>query len=234
MFAYVSFTNDKEPYISMMKITISSVLKFSKFPILVYLIDVNDKNILKDDFKGEERVKFIHVNNKNFHIFVYKPFIILDAIERGYNGYYIEADDIITPKCDSLFRISETLEKIPISPIHPDDVIPYKFLHENNITKTQHYIHAHVLFNIKNKKFIEEWFQLSAKTLYENYDETALNGMYWKEGCTNHYLPIVDPYWTSFYETPESRNDVCTYHGHKDYDTAFNLYVDMCEFYEVL
>ena len=158
-FAFVTFVNSHPTYVQLMKSTIRSVELFSKYPIIVYCVDfpelfmpfiASDKCILR-------RISIQSVCGKS--IYYVKPFIILDAIKQGLtSGYYIEADDIVTPSCDFIVTYLSKVDTFPISPIHPDDVIISKHF-MNNLgvtTKTQHYIHAHVLFKSSNLDFIEE------------------------------------------------------------------------------
>lgn len=89
---------------------------------------------------------------------------------------------------------------------------------DNNLSKTQHYIHGHVLFNSSCLPFIEEWLYHCVKSnhFFRNADETVLNLMYWKYNCKNHYLKIIDPWYENFYNEPNSRKIACTFHGCKE------------------
>ena len=121
-FAYVTFVNYNYNYIELMKSTIDSVVEFSKYKIIVYCIDFPD-NI--NVFNKDERIVVIYLNNINLpNIHYYKPYIIKDSIENGLkHGYYIESDDVITPYCDNLYFKAQNLDILPISPIHPNNVV---------------------------------------------------------------------------------------------------------------
>ena len=217
-FAFVTFVNSHPTYVQLMKSTIRSVELFSKYPIIVYCVDfpelfmpfiASDKCILR-------RISIQSVCGKS--IYYVKPFIILDAIKQGLtSGYYIEADDIVTPSCDFIVTYLSKVDTFPISPIHPNDVIISKHF-MNNLgvtTKTQHYIHAHVLFKSSNKDFIEEWLQGCLRSRGENWDESVLNCMYWKHGLAEHCLPVIDPWYQAFDTNPDIINTAITLHGCK-------------------
>lgn len=237
-FAYVSFVNYNENYIKLMKTTIDSVKEFSSYPLILYCIDFPldiDIHTIFDNLTSQIIIRYI--NNINLPvIFYYKPYIILDAIKNGLNyGYYIESDDVLTPFADSiLLKAAKKLHNYPISPIHPVDAkIPDANCQILNITKkTNHYIHAHVLFANTNLNFIEEWLQSCFKaTTFENADETVLNLLYWKYELRNHHLDLIDPWYENFYTNPPTRNLVCSYHGCKDYNIQSKLLQDMKQYY---
>lgn len=232
-FAYVTFVNNNQNYIDLMKETIRSVEKFSKYKIIVYCIDIPDDNI----FSNHEKVIVKHIRNVNLPIiYYYKPYIIIDAIESGLvkHGYYIESDDVITPFCDLIYNIAQKLDILPISPVHPDDVIiPYDNFRVSNVNKTQHYIHAHVLFKYTNLKFLKEWMELCMIYLfYRNADETALNLMYWKYNCKYHYLDIIDPWYECFYTDEKYKKIAYTFHGCKYPHIQKKLLDDMIQYYD--
>lgn len=231
-FAYITFVNYNQIYIELMKSTIDSVLHFSTYKIIVYCIDF-PINV----FTPNERLIVRYLNNINLpNIHYYKPYIIKDAIENGLrHGYYIEADDVITPLCDNLYNKAQNLEFLPISPIHPNNVsIPKRDIDviDENIKPTQPYVHGHVLFNHSNIDFITEWLEHCIKRRnYLNDDETVLNILYWKYNCKNHYLDIIDPWYESFYNDINTRNFSCTFHGCKDPVIQRKLLNDLIGFF---
>ena len=233
-FAYVTFVNYNCNYIELMKSTIDSVLKFSKYKIIVYCIDFPVNNI----FIFNKNIILKYLNNINLpNIHYYKPYIIKDSIENGLqHGYYIESDDIITPLCDALYEKAQKLDTLPISPIHPNNVkIPQKDINviDKNIIPTQPYTHGHVLFKHTNINFINEWLEYCIKQKnYLNDDETVLNILYWKYNCKDHYLDIIDPWYECFYNDIKYREISCTFHGCKDHIVQRKLLDDLIYYYD--
>ena len=238
-FAYVTFVNENVTYINLMKTTINSVLKFSKYKIIVYCINF-DGNYT---FPFDDRLVIRNISNVRLSsIYYFKPYVIMDSIRRGLqHGFYIESDDVLTPFCDRVYDIAQNLQELPISPIHPvSHLLPLNdMIFLNVISKTQGYIHAHVVFKYTNLKFILEWFhECLKKNNFINADETVLNCMYWNYGCINHFLGNElfpnDPYYLQFYERPEIRdmNHIFTFHGCKDPDEQKKLLDDMIMYYE--
>jgi hypothetical protein len=95
-------------------------------------------------------------------------------------------------------------------------------------TKTQPYVHGHVLFTAKNLAFIEEWFNACMISTGHYWDESALNCILWKHEVKDHYLPLIDPYFGSFLEmTEEISSHMCDlvvlYDGCKDPRNALIL-----------
>lgn len=100
----------------------------------------------------------------------------------------------------------------------------------NVINKTQHYIHAHILFKATNIDFLEEWLKFCKISNGENWDESVLNCMYWKYNLQNHYLPIIDPYYKIFYRDQSIIFKVITIHGCKksnEHEIILNKMIDI-------
>ena len=229
-FAYVTFVNNNQGYIDLMKSTIRSNEAFSKYPIIVYCVDIpSDKN----PFINSEKCIVRNLSNINIgNIYYYKPFVIIDAIKNGLkSGYYIESDDLLTPNSDSIIKSLEYLDKYPISPIHPDDVkISDSYMRNLEVTsKTMAYIHAHVLFKDSNIEFLNEWLNNCFKSYGECWDESALNCTYWKHGLTNHYLEIIDPYYEIFFNDEKIIHNIITLHGCKDSEVHSRILDKMIE-----
>lgn len=233
-FAYVTFVNNNSMYLFLMQSAIEAVLIFSTFPIIVYCVDVPNEvrmNYLPFD---SERVIFRHISDAGYRsIFYYKPHCILDSIEKGLEaGYYIESDDLITPNCDLLYNTIASIDKIPLSPIHPNDVSPsLAYMSNLHVRKTQHYIHGHVLFAKSTLKFLQKWMHNCLASTGENEDESALNCTYWQYDCKDHYLPIIDPYFEYFYTESNHRMTAASFHGCKDPVQQFTLLKDMQKHY---
>lgn len=236
-FAYITFVNNNQKYMDLMLVAIDAVLEFSKHTIIIYLVDIS-KEIEKSFFPISDRIIYRHANVLLPCIFYYKPWIIIDAINQGLeSGYYIEADDVITPLCDKIEFSAENLTNLPISPIHPNETNqPSNFLMSmlGVVEKTQPYIHAHVLFKNTNLPFLHEWLDACMKIRGENWDESALNCMYWKHGCKNHYLQLNDPWHEQFYTNTVSHSTAFSYHGCKDSHTQRKLLTDIRILYSTL
>ena len=220
-FAYVTFVNNHPTYINLMKSTIKSVELFSQYPIIVYCVDIpTDLN----PFVASSKCILRHISHSCIdykNIYYMKPYVIVDAIQQGlHSGYYIESDDLLTPHGDSVKTLADALQNYPISPIHPGDAtISPDFMAKLDVhQKTQHYIHGHVLFRDGNLPFLQEWLANCLISAGEHWDESVLNCMYWKHGLTNHHLPIIDPWYQTFYQEPASMNSVVTFHGCKNPD----------------
>lgn len=222
-FSYITFVNNNHQYLSLMQVLLQSVLLFSKHSIIIYLIDVSfeTKFLYFKNYIQNPRFIFHSVDNVVLpSIYYYKPYCIIHSLEKyTKSGYYVESNDIILPNCDKLQYVANALTMCPISPIHPDDVFISNYdisQIDETIVKTQHYIHAHVVFHINNIIFLKEWFIHCLKGTYRFADETALNITYWKYKCNKHYLDIIDPYFEQFYTTgPEILKTAYTLHGCK-------------------
>lgn len=237
-FAYVSFVNYNYNYINLMQTTILSVLHFSKHPFIVYCINFPSSYV--SSFPKNEKLILRFIQDTSIsNVYYYKPFVIADALKQGLlSGYYIESDDVLTPLADYFLESKLPLiSYIPLSPIHPDDVI---ISDEDMIVgscqqKTQHYIHGHVLFTHNCLPFIIQWLQIcmSSSHSFRNADETVLNIMYWKYNCVNHYLPIIDPLYENFYDLNYHRSNpnICTFHGCKNSQEQYKLFLDMKELF---
>ena len=234
-FAYVTFVNNQPNYINLMKSTIKSVERFSKYPLIVYCVDIPSET---NPFMTSDKCIIRNLSQRciaNKNIYYMKPYVIIDAIQKGLKGgYYIESDDLLTPNGDSV--LMELIEKTdlttyPISPIHPDDPYISKFfmMKLDVPTKTQHYIHAHVLFKETNLPFLKEWLAGCLISEGENWDESVLNCMYWKYKLTNRYLPIIDPWYQNYYDNTNLINQVVTLHGCKDAGEHANVLAKMTE-----
>jgi hypothetical protein len=213
-FAYITYINENEQYINLLNILIKSVKLFTKYKLIVYLVNFKDKT----KFKDEEQIYFKYYNNNLPSIYFYKPFIIYDSLINGLvNGFYIDSDCIITKNCDKIFNKIDLIQNIPLSPIHPDDVVINEiYLNLFNCNKTQNYVHAScVLFTKNCKDFIQKWKENCFYIHSLFWDETALNCTLWSYNCEKHYLNIIDPWYEYFYNGG-NMNDIFILHGCKD------------------
>lgn len=226
MTAYLTFVNGHPTYLKLVESTIRSVLQFSRHSIWVYLIDVQDDQL--SHLPSNDRIKYIRLNNINLKtIYQYKPYIIDQALQNGLQkGFLLESDDVITPLCDQIF--STPLEGIPLSPIHPDNVVvPAEVLKRFDVTPTQHYIHAHIYFDAGCREFIKMWLDNCLEFDGYNHDETVLNCMYWRKNCHTHYLPVIDPYYKLFYSDERWLKQAMTFHGCKNPAEQEQLLIDL-------
>lgn len=230
----MTFVTPDAPYPSLMKETIRSVLAFSKHTLIVYCIDFETEPFEKNDRIIQRLVKSSDYPDIK-HVFLWKPWIILNSILNGLKtGQYIEADDLLTPHADALKDMTDPV--FTMSPIHPDQngTLPSRHMNRLQVpTKTQPYVHAHVLFCESNRSFIYTWYDNCKKTLDLKwaYDESCLNCTLWKSNAKDRYLPMFDPYYMRFYDTPSLRDSAFMFHGCKDPTVHAKLLDDMIEHY---
>jgi len=220
-FAYVSFVNNNDTYINLLKSTVKSVEAFSKYPIIVYCVDIPPENnpFTESNKCIVRNVSIASIQHK--HIFYMKPYVIIDAIEKGLkSGFYLDADTLLTPHGDSIVSAVNSLDIYPISPKHSerDVIVPQSYMeHLKVYEKTQHYIHAaNLLFKYTNLTFLKEWLENCLISEGEDGDETVLNCMYWKHGLKNHYLDVINPSYQNFYGDFSIIDRVITLHGCKN------------------
>lgn len=237
-FSYITFVNNSKIYLDLLKVLLESIKQFSTKSIIIYFLSVPD-DIIADvisPYESQVVVRKINVEDLNFYsIYYYKPFVIIDAIEKGLeNGFYVDTDNIITKHCDKnvLHSLQKhfTDEAIPISPIHPDDVdVPGYYMNNLGVKeRTQHYIHAScLLFKKSNLEFLKLWFSYCLKSKYVFWDETCLNCTYWKYNCKLHYLPVIDPYFDQFYTKSLNLKQIYLFHGCKDASQQKKLLEDL-------
>ena len=206
-FAFVSFVNAQYPYPQMMQLVLASHRRFSSAPLILYT-----HTIEPEFFDPHPNVYIIPIDEEHTlpSVYYYKPYVICDALKRGLQaGYYIEADDILTPACDSIQSYLPRITTIPLSPIHPDGCTPpvaQGYIQAVGAKQqTQPYCHGHVLFTAACAPFLEAWFEACLRILGLHWDESVLNCLYWKEGCSDHYLPILDWGYHYFLMSPEER-----------------------------
>lgn len=193
-FAFVTFVNAKYPYPQMMQYVLESHRLFSRIPLILYAHTIDP-----DFFPSYPGLYVVPIpeDHELPSIYYYKPYVICDAVEKGLQaGYYIEADDILTPDCDSVQEYLSRITTIPISPVHPDGCTPpvpadYRFA-LGATEATQPYCHGHILFRAACLPFLRNWFTACLQIRGLHWDESVLNCLYWKEGCRGHYLPIID------------------------------------------
>jgi hypothetical protein len=238
-FSYITFVNDHPIYLELLQVLIDSMKEFSKYSLIVYFVSVPDEKIEKIVKLNGDRIIPRKVNDQSLSsIYYYKPYVILHALKNGLqSGFYLDVDNVITKNCDDIVSELSKIDKFPISPIHPDNVDIPKYYMQNlgvNTERTQHYVHAScLLFKKSNYEFLKDWFANCLKSRFAFWDETCLNCTYWKNNCTSHYLPIIDPYFEQFYEGNIS-NQIYIYHGCKDVVKQKKLLQDLKNYFSNL
>lgn len=198
-FAFVTFVNGVSPYPQIMEVCLMSHRLFSKVPLILYTHGID-----KSEFT-ECGSNVIHVpidpTIELHNVFYFKPYVIRDAIQKGLkSGFYIEADDILTPAADSIQDYCSRITTMPLSPKHPSPVkVSDEYMRNLRVfEQTQDYVHGHVLFTASTLPFIEEWFDACMKSTGDSWDEAALNCILWKHGAKDHFMPYIDP-WHGYY-----------------------------------
>ena len=70
-FAYVSFVNNNQIYIDLMKTTIQSVIQFSKYKFIVYCVGIPNKV-----FDDHEQIIIRNIDDTLSNIYYYKPLML--------------------------------------------------------------------------------------------------------------------------------------------------------------
>lgn len=235
-FKYITFVNNNQTYLDLLKVLLESIRKFSRYHIIVYFLSVPDDVIWSVVSPYEDIVIVRKLSQETLNltsIYYYKPYAIIDSIAKGLtHGFYIDTDNIITPQCDQgVLSSLQTLSDVtPISPIHPDDVrVPYYYMENLGVErKTQHYVHAScLLYKSSHLPFLQTWYNYCLKSKYCFWDETCLNCVYWKYNCQNHHLPIIDPYFDQFYSSKDKNKGCWLFHGCKNPQEQRKLLVDI-------
>jgi hypothetical protein len=216
-FAFVAFVNDTHPYPALMNITLESHRLFSKVPFILYLAG----DAKPEWFPSRPNLHIIQIPKtvEFYSVFTFKPYILKDVISKGLRaGYYTEADDILTPNCDSIQDYLDQVSVYPLSPIHPNGTsfpIPQEYMELIGASEqTQPYCHTHgILFKDSCEVFMEEWLQKTQRVSGLNWDESVLNCLLWKYDCTDYYLPIL---YRQFHDYLEGVTPTPTYGAYKD------------------
>lgn len=189
---YVTFAT--ENYFPLLKVMLQSHKEFSKKPIVVFGIN-GDIPFSEKEFPLMVK-KRIDEDLSKVCLFYLKPKIILDSGIKF--GAYIEADDLLTSTCDTLFQYARRVNNHPLCPIHPNPPssfnrdMKYFFISEQSMP----YVHGHIIFSYKCLNFIKQWYETCLSLPYTpyNFDETVLNVLLWKYRATT-YLPLHDPFY---------------------------------------
>lgn len=227
--AWIAFAT--ENYFPLMEVTIASVHAFSTRPIIV--VGINADLPFSTEQYPQLIKKRVEVDFSQGSIFNQKPRSILES---GLDyGIYIEADDVLSAGCDTLFEYAHRETPYPLCPTHPADPNDQRTL-MNALgvpEKTMPYVHGHVIFSKACMPFIAEWLQLcfTHTHLAPNFDETILNVLLWKHGTTEQ-VPLYDPFYQVIYgylEMPHEATEQTPYsewkmfHGCKDHYHSWDL-----------
>ena len=126
---------------------IYSVLEHSKYPITIFTVNFNIKDIANNPFKDNERVKFEQYNDHTiayegkmidadyqkyvdrnddsiFQILTLKPKILLEAFKLGIDeGIYLDSDLICRYNIDDLMEYTKKVYKFPLLPRGVYDIL---------------------------------------------------------------------------------------------------------------
>jgi hypothetical protein len=221
--AFVTFATPN--YFPLLEVAVRSVGQFSKYPIVVY--GINSDVQFSEDY-DHVILRRIDVEYSGGQIFYQKFNILIHALrDEGFDELiYVESDDIVNYNIDELFDRCERIDKFPLSPVHPDNV-----MNQGNLMtqlgvsqRTQPYVHAHMIVNRSCLPFLEECYNISKSLTVHapNWDESLLNVMLWKYGLTDYYTDIYDPYFES-YKTYIGEGDVLSVHGYENKKISFHM-----------
>lgn len=222
--AFVLFATNNN-YCSLAEVLIRSAYYFSQRYVILFCVDF-DKPKYADKYPNLICSKIEWGGKHN--IFYLKPKIIYDAMEKYgiEKGIYVEADDILTPNIDRLFNECNKIEKYPLCPIHSNEPNNQqkvmKILNVKN--KSMHYVHGHIVFSIKCKNFIKEWYDTCIKlgNIKANWDETILNVLLWKYKVKTLIPYIYDLHYSHFFKR-KIKSNTYMYHGCKDIKKAIYI-----------
>jgi hypothetical protein len=228
---YVTFVNDNPIYLKLCDILVESVINFSENPIEVFSINFDYKH-------SSEKVisRRIDLQTVGFETICYSK--LYSSINTSFDkAVQLDADFIITKQMDKLFDLIDDDLKLPLCSLHNEDPNNQKnimdILGVNN--KSQYYVHGTYLFSKQTKDFLKECYDFSQyclknQILPENFDETILNVMLWKNKTTNSWVYPYD-IWYDVFINPENNGYPESYdlkyyssHGCKDPEFANQIF----------
>ncbi|CAF0863299.1 unnamed protein product [Didymodactylos carnosus] len=202
--AFVTFSNNNQPYLALLNALLDSVHLFSTRPIIAFGIDVD----LMVNLTKYPRVIKRQISQSNCGPSVYFCKLLAIVESNVDYGVLLETDDVVNYNVDILFDVLHKWPyDLPLSPRHPDDPGNQQpFMEQFGVVKkTTPYIHAHVAWTYRAYPFLRHVQNLTRSGHFQgaNYDETAINVMLWK-AKSNHTLCKYDPYVTYIdeYENP--------------------------------
>ena len=198
---YVTFVNNKQPYLELTNILVDSILEFSTRPVEVFAINfdytykLNEKRIIR---------RRINTISESFREICFcKTYATLNS-SFDY-GIQCDSDMIITPEADRLFEDCYDIENLPKGCLlyHDPNNQEYMMNYLNVKEKTQPYVYGSYLFNYTCKKFFSELYSIEQSVFnftYEQiqcHDETLLNVLLWKYN-SKKYVDLYIPYYEYF------------------------------------
>ncbi|CAF0750270.1 unnamed protein product [Adineta ricciae] len=194
--AFVTFCNNNQRYLDLLKVLLDSVHTFSTRHIIAFGIDV-DLNI---DPTPYPRLIKRRISQRDCGPSVYFCKIHAIVSSNVDYGVLMETDDVVNYNVDLLFDVLHVWPyPVPLSPRHPDDPQNYHhFMRQFNVSKRSlPYIHAHMIWNYHAIPFLRNLRELLRRGHFHgsNYDETAVNVMLW-HAKANYTLCKYDPFFT--------------------------------------
>lgn len=203
-FGFSIFTTLDEPYLSLARVAVQSLLDFSEHRIHVTAIngrlEWKHERITTDSVRIS-RMDFERVCYVKTHSSLTSPFD---------QTLQMDADMIASPSIDEVFGLQPRNAVFPCGALHPfDPVNQLPIMKVLGVTaKTQPYVHATYLFTATSLPFlmelkeVETWFlkrkRFHIKPRPANFDETLLNVLLWKHRVVDAYTDAFDPYFDYF------------------------------------
>ena len=200
---YVTFVNNKSPYLELTDILVDSVLEFSTRSIEVFAINFDYKYKPEEDRIIRRR---IDTTTESFRDICFcKTYASLNS-SFDY-GIQLDGDMIITPDADKLFRECYDINELPKGCLnyHDPNNQEHMMNYLNVSKKTQPYVYGTYLFNYTCNNFFKELYSIEQKVFNFSYeqiechDETLLNVLLWKYN-SNRYVDLYIPYYEYFIE----------------------------------
>lgn len=227
---------DSANYKNLGQVLIQSVLHFSKYPIVVMLQEGTPS--LDPEYLGNSRIILKNMTKCDGHSYFCKMQAILQSGIR--HGVWADTDAVvINRRVDQLFDMIKKHKKpFPLMPRHPgpDPQNEGPCMDQLHVkSKSMPYVHAAVvIFNPESRGFIEEVWNARHICAHNNWDETALNVMMWKNNVTE-FACFLEPYFDHFEQfrvtsAPHERRAETTpclfrfSHGSKSPNTNMNIF----------
>ena len=197
---FVTYANPR--YFDILYYLLKSLDLYTNIPIIVYIVNVHDKNIrLPEKFNYFIKKNVIpRYVNSNYHIWASKFSIMIDTIKNDKSNskyIFLDADTIVNYSIEQLFSYSKKVKNIPYLSLHPNYISAARSLYEivplnknENKELNKKWGHSNVIWYNKNcLTFFEEGLWISKKH-YGIGDEIIINYLQSKYNlCDNiHYM----------------------------------------------